>query len=327
LDAYRLAQAGNSVYGRVLQWLTSIGRPRRDEDAPVAGAKVVLRNGSRTRMQRTSAAGEFRFQDVPAGSYSLSAQLDPYVPNPPSLSIEVPSVGCVERFPVLEARASLSGLLIDESGSPAPRKRVELLRRNASGRWYSTYQFWKQTDERGRFAFEGLPDGDYLLGYAIWSDRPSIDSAYPTTYFPGVPDRAAASVLHLVPGTAINDLRIPLGKPHTPRNIHVEVTWPDGRAPAANLLQLLDGDDLIKNVGGSTPDSPPAPHNGIVDFTGYAERYYDLNVTYWIDDLGGPVPYDQRRIARSQVVRLPRAKEPASVNLVLTRTLLAGEER
>lgn len=48
LEAYRSNHVANSVYGRVLQWVTEIGRPRREEDAAVAGADVVLTNGVRT---------------------------------------------------------------------------------------------------------------------------------------------------------------------------------------------------------------------------------------------------------------------------------------
>jgi hypothetical protein len=66
-EAYRLGTASNSVYGRGLQWVTSIGRPRREDDAALEGANVVLRNGSRVQTQRTTAAGEFRFSDVPTG--------------------------------------------------------------------------------------------------------------------------------------------------------------------------------------------------------------------------------------------------------------------
>jgi hypothetical protein len=76
---------------------------------------------------------------------------------------------------------------------------VEVLRRNQQGSWYSTYQFWTQTDGEGRFKFEDLPDGDYLLGYEIWGGKPSNYSDYPTRYFPGVSDQARASIVHLVP--------------------------------------------------------------------------------------------------------------------------------
>jgi hypothetical protein len=44
LEAFRANRAVNSVQGRVLQWVTEIGRPRKEEDAPVSGAEVLLRN-------------------------------------------------------------------------------------------------------------------------------------------------------------------------------------------------------------------------------------------------------------------------------------------
>jgi hypothetical protein len=68
-------------------------------------------------------------------------------------------------------------------------------------------------------------------------------------------------------------------------------------------------------------------HRGIVQFKGYEERQYDLNVRYWIDDLGGPVPHDKQRIARSQVIRLPPGRGPASVKLVLANVLPANADR
>jgi hypothetical protein len=96
----------------------------------------------------------------------------------------VPQVGCVEKFLRLAARASITGTLKLENGNPAAKTRVEILRKNLSGDWYATYQFWKQTDEQGRFTFDELPAGDYLLGHEIWRDKPSNYSAHGTRYFP-----------------------------------------------------------------------------------------------------------------------------------------------
>ncbi len=261
LEAYRRNQATNSVYGRVLEWVTEIGRPRREEDASVAGADVVLSNGVRTFTKRTTETGDFRFEGIPAGAYNLSAHLAPYLPDPTALPIEVPAIGCVEEFPKLEARASLSGVLTTEDGHLAAKERVELLRRNQKGSWYYTYRFWTQTDVQGRFKFEDLPDGDYLLGYEIWSGKPSSYAAYATRYFPGVSERADASIVHLMPMQAVNDLKFSLARPQTPRSIRVEVVWPNGTAPKQNLLQLFDGDELIKNVGLS-PRRTPKPAIG-----------------------------------------------------------------
>jgi hypothetical protein len=293
----------------------------------VAGAEVVLSNDLGTLTQRTSETGDFRFSGMPAGAYNLSAQLAPYIANPTALRIKVPAMGCVERFPKLEAHASLSGILTTKDGHFASKEKVELLRRNQQGSWYSTYQFWTQTDAGGRFKFEDLPDGDYLLGYEIWGSKPSDYSAYPTRYFPGVPVEERASVLHLLPMQVMNHLRFSLARPDTPRSIRVEAVWPDGTSPRRNLLQLFNGNELIKNVGLTFRDEPAATHNGIVEFTGYVEREYELSVRYWIDDLGGQVPHDQQRIARSEKVRLPPGRGPVTVRIVLTRTLLGDEDQ
>src|SRR5262249_8818299 len=126
---------------------------------------------------------------------------------------------------------------------------------------------------------------------------------------------------------ALNDLKFSLPKPHTPRAIRVEVVWPNGTAPSHNLLQLFNGNELIKNEGISLRDRPGAKHDGVVEFTGYAEREYDLHALYWIDDLGGSIPHDQQRIARSEKILLPPGKQAASVRLVLTRTILRDEDR
>jgi hypothetical protein len=199
-----------------------------------------------TFTQRTTEAGDFRFEGIQAGPYNLSAHLAPYISNPMTLPIEVPAMGCVERFPKLEAHAGLSGVLTTEDGHLAAKERVELLRRNQQGSWYSTYQFWTQTDAEGRFKFEDLPDGDHLLGYEIWRGKPSNYSDYPTRYFPGVSEQARASIVHLVPMQVMNNLKFSLARPHTPRSVRVEVVWPNGTQPRQNLLQLFNGNELIK---------------------------------------------------------------------------------
>ncbi len=325
LEAYRLGKATNSVHGRVLQWVTTIGRPRRAEDAPVVGALVELRSGDRVYTRRTPASGDFRFENIPAGRYTLSATLAPYVLDR-ALELSVPGVGCLERFPLLKAHTRVSGTLLTETGAPAMDMRVELLRKHRDGGWYSTYEFWRSTSARGEFSFEGVPDGDYLLGHEIWHDRPQNHQRYPTTFFPGVTRRTNATVLHLGPLQSITGLQIVLPKPHTSRQIQVRVVWPDGTAPAQNLLQLMDGDDLIQNSGFAIPSHQPPPHGGLMNFTGFAERSYRLNVRYWVDDLGGPVPHDQQRVARSEVFELAPGSAPASVKLVLTRRLKADDD-
>src|SRR5262249_33619386 len=162
--------------------------------------------------------------------------------------------------------------------------------------------------------FANLPTGDYLLGNEIWSGKPSQYTPYPTRYYPGTPDRARASMLHLGPGQEIANLKLSLAKPHHPRSIRVVVLWPDGSAPSRNLWQVFNGDELVKNIGGSiVAGQPAAMHDGTLEFSGYAERQYDLHARFWIDDLGGDVPHDLQRIARSERVHLGPGSAPATV--------------
>ena|ERR1051325_8830403 len=56
------------------------------------------------------------------------------------------------------------------------------------------------------------------------------------------------------------------------------------------------------------------------------KRPYRLHARYWIDDLGGDVPTDQQRIAITAVKEVAAGKD-ISLRLVLSRTLLASEER
>ena len=209
--------------------------------------------------------------------------------------------------------------------APASKKRLEVLRKNNSGQWYSTSQFWKNTDANGRFEFTDLPTGEYLLGYEIWHDTPSQYSPYPTQYFPGKSRRDQATVLHLSPQESVADLTLKLGPPDTPRAIRVEVVWPDGSAPTEHLLQVFSGDDLMQNIGASFRGAA-AKHNSVAELTGYEERTYRFRARYWVDDLGGPVPPNEQRIATSEVVQLGPGKGKAIVRLVLSNRMLASEE-
>jgi hypothetical protein len=329
LDAYRNNQARNFVYGSVVQRDQPYILPNKDEDAAVEGATVFLRNDALTLKQETSATGEFRFEGLPAGSYSLSASRAPYNGDPAPLSISVPAVGCVQRQLLLQANASISGILRTVDGAPASKMDVELLRRNALGKWSAYHMFRNRTDDAGRFRFKELPDGDYLLGYGIGRGRIQIDSAYPTRYYPGVAEQAQATIIHLAPTQFLTNLDFTLAEAQAPRQIRIVVVWPDGSAPAANRLDLWNANLFIKGVGGPPPgnEPPPPPHHGIVEFRGYAERTYNLRVRYWIDDPGGPVPYDQQRVAYSETVRLDPGRDPATVKLVLTKTMLAVDDR
>lgn len=320
LENYVRGETVTEVYGKVLQWVTYIGIPTEDESAPLKGVMVVLENSINRFTFTTQQDGGFRFSGIPAGDYELTAKLDPYLSPPSPYKISVVQGGCKQVFVELKALSGIQGTLLTYDGKPAAKTRVELLRKHPSGKWYSTYKMWAQTDEQGIFHFKDIESGDYLLGYEIWGSGPSDYSLYPTLYFPGVPDRSAAEIIPLAPQQELKNLKLILPSPLTKRKITVSVIWEDGKPVGENLLQISSKQGFLRNLEGSQ-------HGAVTIFEGYQEREYEFNARYWVDNLSGGGPVNKKRIALAVSVKLPPGKEDAEVKLVLSTVILRENEQ
>jgi hypothetical protein len=210
------------------------------------------------------------------------------------------------------------------SGAPVRRTDIELLRKREP---YGAAQvFEASTDNLGHFEFKGLPAGDYLLGHEISRSRPSNSTPFPIHYYPNSPDLRHAAIIHLAPFQQFHNAVLTLPKPDRRRLIRVEVVWPDGASPHSHLLQLLDGEELLKNVGDPLPGERGKDYGRIVNIDGYTGRPYDLNAIYWIDDLGTRGPVNLKRIALSDHVKLKPGNGPILVKLTLRTKELAGDK-
>jgi hypothetical protein len=322
LEQYVQGKTRTEVFGKVLQWVTDIGRPRDDESAPLQGAKVTLKSANHRYTVLSQFDGSFRFSRIPEGNYEISASLAPYIPEPSSYKVSVSKGACNEVFIQLMARSEIAGVLLGHDGRPVKKERIELLRRNRRGEWYSTYNMRADIDEQGRFRFRDIESGDYLLGHEIWRNQPSDWTAWPTLYYPGVSDRTKAQVITVAPRQKIDDLTITLLPPHKERKITIKVVWPDGRPPGKNLLQIFNQVGLVRNLEGS-------PARNVITFTGYQEREYEFTARYWIDNLGGddPTPLDEKRIAKPDPIKLAPGKEPVEIVLTLRHEMRSKDER
>jgi Carboxypeptidase regulatory-like domain len=209
---------------------------------PVAG--VVLQHGSnqplkhvqvslisveqrdRQRSRVTLENGQFAFSGIPAGKYSLVAQLHGFVQayrdnEDYSTAIVVgPSLDSEHIAFFLDAPAAISGTVLDQEGEPIRDAQVFLFHRGVvSGRHRTMMQAQANADSSGAFRFGQLRPGTYLLAvsarpwYAVTSPfkvqlenssqnaNPSeLDVAYPVTYYPDSLDPAAASPITLSEG-------------------------------------------------------------------------------------------------------------------------------
>lgn len=105
---------------------------------------------------RSDRAGSFRFESLRVGSYRIwgEAENERLTPR----QIFVPAEGLDLSAIQLQAAATLEGILLDESGIPAPNAWVEMRRAREAN-------FPKQfasTDTQGRFRFSSLFEGEYV---------------------------------------------------------------------------------------------------------------------------------------------------------------------
>lgn len=320
LENYRQGKTTTAVYGKVLQWVTLYGRPSDAESAPLAGAVVTLKNADQQYTYTTQADGAFHFSDIPEGKYFLSAKLNLYTAVPFIHEVSVAKGACNETFIQLKALAGMEGTLLNAEGKPVARRRVELLRRNQQGEWYGTYKMWAQTDSEGNFKFDDIESGDYLLGHEIRGKSPSNYTPYPTVYYPGVSEQSEATVITLLPQQKLKGLQLALPKPQTERKITLKVVMPNGKSPGENLLQIFNQAGLIQNLEGTQ-------HGGILVFKGYQEREYEFGARYWIDNLGNNnIPHSEKRLAKSEIVKLSPGKDNVEVVIVLSRQLKSGDD-
>lgn len=131
--------AAQTVEGVVTNVMTSAGIP---------GVKVALSQGDKTPYSATTDSdGRFLFQDLPSGAYSVryssNGYFSPALPGERAL-VQIRAGGLtvhIERRMIPLSR--IAGRVIDSSGDPVPKARVELTTASA---------FWEaETDAKGNF--------------------------------------------------------------------------------------------------------------------------------------------------------------------------------
>jgi hypothetical protein len=208
---------------------------------PVQRATVhILQSGNFKAVQETTSDeyGHFAFTGVPAGKFILNGTapgylLTDYDAHDTFTTGIVIGAGLDTESLVLKLRplGSLTGTILDESGEPVERANIRLFRQSHSfgdSRMVSANS--GSTDDLGHFEISRLAPGNYMLavtatpwyavhppppqqrqnqgfGFADFVD-PSLDVAYPTTYYPGTTDSNEATPILIRGGPADISLRL-----------------------------------------------------------------------------------------------------------------------
>ncbi|MCA1618495.1 MAG: carboxypeptidase regulatory-like domain-containing protein [Acidobacteria bacterium] len=292
---------GVTVSGRVA---------RRDDDragegdkAGLAGLRLTVEGEGVRREIVTDAAGRYSLSGLRPGNYKITLRApDGLTDQQPEREVQVADRGCaVEDFFVFD-NGRVSGRVTDAEGKSTARMTVALVNAVASDADRQKSGILTSADEEGRYKFEGLPAGRYLLGVRLssYASPGDLDQAYPRTYYPGVERPEEAEVIELKAGEELKgrDLRLPPRRVET--SIGVKVVWADGTpVPGAQVI--------YRDV---TYGEPPINHGeqanerGEATLKGYAGSVYRI----WASSNR---PYQDAPSGRDEPMERP---EPVTIN-------------
>lgn len=166
IQSLGLLSSGGQLWGDIsmptewTKWAMTYG--------PVQGARVTVQ-GPAARTTTTDAHGEYHFDGLPWGAYTVRVdvqQAAPYLQPLESQKVEVqPGSSCAELEFRAESRSRIEGLLVDERGRPVSGVYLflhpaDFFDREKGG----SPGVGVPTDARGRYVFSDLPPGRYVVG-------------------------------------------------------------------------------------------------------------------------------------------------------------------
>jgi hypothetical protein len=191
--------------------------------SPSPGELITAENVTRL-VGETDAQGDFVFDDLEPGRYSINAQRSGYVSGGQAIVL---ATGTVRVALKLAQGGLIAGRVVDDEGEPFRRARLTVYRkRYVNSRWVLMPSQSASTDDDGNFAIGGLPAGKQYLS-AEDSQAAALSSAmtgarqtsqqqpaetYVTTYFPGVIDPASATGVEIAPGAEVRGIELRMKK-------------------------------------------------------------------------------------------------------------------
>jgi hypothetical protein len=174
--------------------------------------------------------GDFLFEDIDPGRYSLFAEHANYLRSTSAQQIAVNAGEIVKAGRIaLTAQGVISGRVLDEDGDPLPSGvQVQVSRwrwDQQTGRRTITQIKQTSADDQGNFRLSGLGSGSYYLSAyggrttAAFDDRTVMrgSEAYTITYYPNSPGPAGASTIAVTAGGDIRDINLRLRKTRVAR--------------------------------------------------------------------------------------------------------------
>lgn len=162
-----------SISGVVIS--ADAGRPLRNARLTLNGQPTGATAGSGASISKTAVSddqGQFTFDGLPAGQFTLDAARDPYLPSSygqkkpgrPGTPIDLAGTQHLRLSVPMTRGGVITGMVVDELGEPLMNARVRAMRFvlvNGFRRLRSAAEV--RTDDRGVYRIFGLEPGEYLV--------------------------------------------------------------------------------------------------------------------------------------------------------------------
>lgn len=233
----------------------TIGGGFQYPDLDVEGKKIKIIGPNKTYETKTDKDGVFEVYDVPPGKYFIEPELPPnwkidasWLGNSQGVvdsDLTAPRTKSLKRVAiVLEPKKhtsveivftvdnSVRGRVLDPKGRPMYGVGVYLLRPEEDETFRSD-----ATDEQGRFEFNEVPDGAYVL-VANQDGKLSNREPFPKIFYPSVMERERAAVINIKAGDKIANLDIVIPKLEEIVTITGVLQYSDGKPVAEKWLSF-----------------------------------------------------------------------------------------
>lgn len=237
--------SGGAVFGEIYRELSRSDKKGLTAE-PIAKAVLILENGKQRFQVVSDANGKFELQGLAPGRYKAHtnpptnySRFDVMAEEPRGeWELDVPEHGCLKAWFAARPSGEISGTVTDDTGIVAADVEPELIPVDEK---LAEYNFWStRLGELSSFKFTFLPPGRYYLGFNMKSG-PSVSQPYPEFYYPGVTERAKATIITLGEGQKVSDLYLPRPLRLAERMIEGVAVWPDGRPFVENCgIQLTN---------------------------------------------------------------------------------------
>ena len=320
--------AGVTIQGEVKRARQNVATGNPSEARPLAKIGLTVEREGELREVFTGDDGRFSLTGLSPGKFKVTLRLpDELYTYKAEQELTVADHGCATVNYHVVDNGRLSGRVLDPEGQPAAKVALQLMEADHTDPLKDQAKY-AQTDAEGRYIFDALPPGRYVLAANLKHLQGPNDptNVYPRTFYPGVLDISKTEFIDVGIGEAVRDRNWQLPVRRVPSTLTGKVVWNDGTPAARAFIVFREVTDdpsttnemelfarlLVRASGGIEADD-----SGYFTIKGYVGQKYVMVAAV----MRQPAPGDPRRSEpeKPELVRVVLAGPSESVNIVITK--------